>query len=195
MKNILEIVVAVVVIILLVGAMFFVKPSNVVVEELDNSGDVVVDEKSEVVPFEEISAEYSMAIAIKEGTFVVDNKGKLYNKVALEDFFKVVRNNQNGYLRIVQEEMSGDIQVTEVEITQETIVVKYRGVNSSINQNEYLKSDGYSINSTTKLTNDGSWWNGCYIVKDESEEIILFGYTVKNTETSGENLPQSGDVE
>ena len=40
------------------------------------------------------------------------------------------------------------------------------------------------------------WWNGCYIVKDEKDEIILFGYSIKPSgELSGEGTIIDGEKE
>ena len=194
MKNTLEFVIAIIVIVLLVGAMFFVKPLNIVDTEVNVSGDEVI--KNEYVSFEDISLDYTMAKAIDEGTFAIDKEGIIFNSETLEEFLKMVRNNQEGNIRVVQEEMSGDIQILEIKHDTEKIVVKYRTIGSQVTQNEYLKEDGYAINSTTKLTNDGMWWNGCYIVKDEKDEIILFGYSIKPSgELSGEGTIIDGEKE
>lgn len=186
MKNTLEIVVAIIVIVVLIMAMFFIEPLNLEDNIPNSSGEEFVEDV--YVSFDEISAEYSMETARKEGTFIIDNKGNVYNKETLEEFLKFVRNNESAKLRIVQEDMSGDIQITEIQSNEESILVKYRGIDSAIIKNEYLKADGYSINSTTKLTSEGEWWNGCYIVKNEKDELILFGYAVKTNSKSGEEI-------
>lgn len=160
--------------------------------EKNNIDEINTPSSFEYVALEDLLAEYSIEEAIDDDAFIITKDAKLYNHTNLEGFLKGVRNEEKSNIRVIQEENSGVIQIIDVEYDGVTIKISHKdGASQIITTNEYNSDDNYKITTSTVILNDGSEWNGCYVVNSVTgEEIILFGYI----DVEAGRVELSGDV-